>query len=205
MRGTGMAWRRPSLVSPSRRRRPSAGWGAWLAAIVLLALIVTLVVTRAGDDDDSAGEGRAAQRAQLLVFFEALDPITKDGGRVVQEGLKRSVTDLHQSKLPDAELLATAEADQAEMERVRDQLAALKAPSFLRATKTLYDHALRDYVVTARVLVAAARATGDERAALVRLAIDMGEETDDFYEQAEDALARARARLGLPPEEEPPG
>lgn len=178
-------------------------------AVVVTASSVALFVSSALDGGNGDGDGganaasgeQAEQRRALVAYEEAIDPITKEGGRIVVEGLRPGITDIRDGTFSDEQLVTMAEGWRNQMRAVRRDLLAVKAPGFLDEAVRLYEKALDGYVRTAEKLLAAARATGEERQRLVDEVAPLGEAADDVYDRAGAVIDRHRRRLGLEPTE----
>jgi type II secretory pathway pseudopilin PulG len=187
---TAMAVPRRAFRRPSVSRRFLFGS---LAGVVVVGLAAVAVQQLRSPTPDAAR--LSAERSALARYQAAIDPLARDGGRVVAQGLKLGVTDIGQSRFTDEELVTMAAGWVHELEGVRDSFAKTPAPVFLADAKWHYDHALTEYVTTAKTLGAAAQAHGDQRASLVALAVSLGEESDAVWNRARGIVQREERRL----------
>ena len=169
----------------------SLGWGA-------------VTALRSGDQDASApttstlSPTTVAERRALERFEEEMEAIAKEGGRVIQLGLKAGIGELDRGEEGEPEAFAErARAWEAELRGYRRDLAALDVPPFLRSTEPKRLEAMDGYIEIARMLSEAAFVTGDERDALLDEAVETGERADDVWEEADAAITHHRRRLGL--------
>lgn len=185
-----------ALLPPARRDR--ASFPVMLGAAVAGMLVAGLVfgVTRVADRERE-DPLIASQRRSFLSYEEAIRPIAREGGRVVQLGMKSGVVDIREGRVSDESLAVMTSGWVAEMREVRQGFAAVPAPSFLVDAKSLYLQALDQYIATGETLRRAALATDPERASLVTKAVSLGEGADKIYDRAEALLDKHRGRLGL--------
>jgi hypothetical protein len=183
-------------VAPRRRRPAWLAWGAALAPVAVLG--AAFVGALAGGDYGNATAPLPGQRQALLTFAAQFTPLAREGGQVVQLGMKGSIDDIREHLQTDAELADAAQGWARDLTRVKAGVAALDPPPFLRPAHAVYLHALDGYIAAAHVLLAATQTQGQLRAELVDVAIGIGEHTDDVYEQARGLVNRQRARLGVP-------
>lgn len=190
---------RPSRWSP-RRRSFTAAVAVGAAVPVLAAAAFAVLSERASSPTPDMASGTAApavERQALLTYEQAVEAAVQDGGFAVTQGMQPGITDITDGAFPDETLVTMASGWLATMERVRADLAAVDPPAFLVETARLYDEALGGYVEVAEALLAAAEATGTERAALVGQVPPLGERADELWDAAGAELDRHRARLGL--------
>lgn len=185
----------PWLASARANRRVRS---QLVGALLALAMLVPLLLLRPGQTARSGTSNELAQRTALDAYVVQIRPLAKEGGRVVQLGLKAGVTDIGQGRFPDDELITMASGWVAELERIRDSFADAAAPAFAADAQAIYGKALNGYVAAAKTLLAAARAHGDQRTQLVADAVSLGERTDAVYDRADALIEQHRARLGLP-------
>lgn len=185
-----------SLLGPHRRDRVSVSvlLGAAVAGMLVagMAFGITRVVSRDREDPLTA-----SKRRSFLSYEEAIRPLAREGGKVVQLGMKAGVTDIREGSYSNETLAGMASGWTAEMTEVRRRFGAVPAPSFLAEAKSLYLQALDQYVTTGEVLKRAALAAEPDRASLVTKAVSLGEGADEIYDRAEALLDEHRARFGL--------
>lgn len=177
--------------------------GAIALAFFALA-VVALVVDRSPSGPAATGPGveAAAEREAFRAYEEAVEQAVQDGGFVVTQGLQPGVADIAEGAYDDEALVTMASGWLTSIERVRGELAAVEPPEFLAEADRLFDEALAGYVEVARTLLAAAEASGDDRAALIEEVPVLGERADEQWNAAQAELDRHRERLGLSGEEQ---
>ncbi len=166
----------------------------------LTALLVGFAVTRPTDE----GLSKPQRRVLLVAYTAAVEPLAKEGGSVVVLGLKPGLTDIGQGRFPRARLVQMATGWVGALERTSTAFAAVLAPGFLTEAKANYDRSLRLYVKTAKTLLAAARAGGEQRRALVARAAERGRRADASFDRAKAIVDKFRTQLGLPTESNQP-
>lgn len=177
--------------------------GAILPAVALgvLSLLSALDSSSEPATSPTAAASEAERRA-FLEYEEAVERAVQDGGFVVTQGMQPGVADIADGAYDDETLIGMARGWTGSMERVRDELAAVEPPAFLVEVASRYDAALAAYVGVGEALVAAAEATGEERAALIEEVPPLGDRADELWERARGELDRRRDRLGLAPKGE---
>lgn len=170
------------------------------ARLLGLALVVVAVASAAtwlsferADDSRRRDERREA----VLAWERAITQPAKDGGFVIQNGMKPAVADLGRD-MP-GQTMFQAVGWVAELERVRGVFAQAVPPPSLRDAAADFDAALRMYREAAETLGAAAISAGDTRRTLLDRAVAKAQEADATYDRASAALQRIRRLLGLGP------
>jgi hypothetical protein len=174
----------------SRRRPPVLAVPA-LVLVVLLGVLLAVGALNRGDDK--------LTRHQLLSYEHRLTPIVKDGGEIVQEGLKAAITDLVQSHVtPPASIANEADRWAASLRQDRAKLAAVHpVPASLRAMHRKFLDALNGYAAAADALAVAGRAAAPGRSAALDRVHQAGQRADTVYDEASATLQQARKQLGL--------
>lgn len=170
---------------------------ALAAGVVVGAGVVMLVrgPSPAGDPDrDGTSTASPSEPAappsvspeQLAAVHDYLDevqPIAREAGRVVQEGMKPAITELSDPEGDHQQQAQGAPGWRAAMETAREDWGATTPPPALRAAHELFLDALETYTEAAERLGEAAT-DDDRRATLVEEAIELGTRGDDLYDRA---------------------
>lgn len=179
------------LAPPRRRNRWFAlGVGLGLVAPALALVALSAVSSR-------RASSLATERLAFATYEQAVERAVRDGGFVVTQGMRPGVADIAEGAYPDETLVSMASGWAGSMERVRLELSTADRPSFLVGVARRYDAALAAYVEVGEALVAAAEATGSERAARIAEVPPLGRQADELWNQAHAELERHRARLGI--------
>lgn len=174
----------------SRRVRPRLA----LALAVAMAGSVAALAIR------SPGEPSAAPAAitdAIVEFEQALDPLAREGGRVVVQGLRAGIADLYYESAEATQVAEMAEGWRDQLATIREQIAALDAPAELDQVMTLFDGAMGAYVDTAAQLIRIARSSGGDVRNRLEEVGRAGERADGMWEQARTLLLRVRQRFGV--------
>lgn len=190
-----------TLTAPPllRRRRRGFTVGIALGLMAPLALLLALSLIPGGGSSEiqSVPPEIRAQRSALATFEDALAPVVDEGAATVVYGMRPGINDIYDQRFDDATLTTMAEGWVEATQRTRDRFEALEAPAFLAETADLYRQSFDAYHETARALLAAAQAGGEERTALITQAAEHGTRADDLYDAAKAGMAQHRQRLGL--------
>ncbi len=188
-----------TLAVGSRRRPRTRGFRLGLVAGLALPLVLLGASLIGGNSSttDAPTADLAAERQALTDFEDELSPLVERGAATVVYGMRPGVTDIHQNGLDDATLVTMASGWVETMEGIRDDFAEIAPPSFLAEAASLYTDAFDAYAETARSLLAAAEASGEERQEHVTHAGEAGNRADALYDAAQADLARHRSRVGL--------
>jgi hypothetical protein len=194
------------IAAPTTRmRRPTRLVRVALACLAgaLAAGSIQLALVGGGDDGSavSRAERKAADIRSFLSYERAVQEVGERGAQVVIYGMKPGLSDIAESRLPSEVLVRMATGWARSVEQLRADLSALTPPAYLADAAAALDDAYGLYQRTAEALATAAASTGSVRAGLVEQAAALGNRADAAYDEALDALARARARLGLPEKE----
>ena len=162
--------------------------GVAIAIAFALPLALLTVALVAGRDTD---ETVATQR-----YVAAIEPLARNGGRIVIEGLRAGIGDLQRGD--DADLPRRSVAWERELGAVRDDWAALVPPGGLRAAHRRFLAAFDGYLDAAADFHEATLAEGNRRERLLRATIDGGEASDAVWDEAAAATQARLRELGLP-------
>lgn len=174
-------------------RRPIAAWlGLGIGAGALVLLIAALVAGPRSDGPSTP---------ELAAFERAAGPIVKQGGEVVELGLKVGIQDLS----TDHELAPAVVADQAnawekDLRQQRDRFAKIAAPGSLRRARAQFVAAFGEYARVAATIHLAALAREGEREKLLDLAIKRGEHADATFDAASKQVQGLRKTHGMSPD-----
>ena len=178
-------------------------------ALVIVSLASVLVATAMLADQfqspgkqpsiSAAPSAQAAARQEVLRYEEALGGPARDGGFVVQRGLKVGLAQVAGDEAANVMMQAVSWVEQ--LGRVRERFAAaatgLQQPELIAAAAA-FDEALDGYQRAAETIGAAAIAAGEPRTSLLERAAASGRAADERYEEAIELLAAARRAVGLP-------
>lgn len=184
-----------------RRRGGGFTVGVAAGAAVPLLLALGVVVAERSDPAPARTGGLGAtlttERAAFRAYETAIEPLIEQGASVVVYGMRPGVADIADGRFPDETLETMARGWVGSMERLRDSFAAVDPPRFLGEVAEGFDRSLAAYIETARAELAAARASGDERARLVERAAVLGDRADGLFDDAKAAWDGHRDRLGV--------
>ena len=144
--------------------------------------------------------GSAQRREDRLAYLRyeraALIPI-QNGGRITEQEMKPSLSELREGKLTQTAALERARAWRFAFEGIRAELSALRPPAFLGDITHKWSVAIDGYLVIATRFEDAARARGAERTRLINAAADAGNAADKLFDEAARVMQFHRRRLGL--------
>jgi hypothetical protein len=173
--------------------------GAVVAAVMVAGFAIGFVNQR-GDRSASS------RRASVTAYDRAIQQPARDGGFVIQEGLKHGLAEVAADQ-PGA-VAFQAVSWVATLEKVRSEFTAAArhlADDELRAAAADFDTALLLYKQAAETIGAAAIASGAPRTTLLERAARIGRDADRRYDAASAHLQKARRSVGLPPSDRFPG
>lgn len=180
------------VLAPRVRRNRGFAVGLAVAFVVPAASLLAASIVASRQSSSLQAERRA-----FTAYETAVERAVQDGGFVVTQGMKLGLADITEGRFPDATLMKMAGGWTRSMMQVRRKLTMVEPPTILREVARRYDAALAAYVRVGESLLAAARARGDERAALVQKVPPLGERADALWNEASAALERQRVRLDL--------
>lgn len=184
--------------SPGRGRLPlDHRLLAFLGIVVPVAVVAGIAIGSGGGSRAPVPSDSRAEQAALQRFEADLEPLIDEGAFLVAVGMRPGVTDIAEGAFADDVLVDMAEGWLRSAQRLRADFANVETPDFLTDFAKLFDLSLARYVDTAEALLAAARATGDERAKLIERVPPLGDEADELYDRAQAELQRIRERLGI--------
>ena len=186
------------MPRPQARKRQSrvqaVAFGIVVALLAATALTAVLAARDSGDDAPTL------TRQELEAYEKAVVPLLREGGQVVELGMKAGVTDLSKPGGVPAEAIAgESDAWIRVLNTVRDELALMTPPPALAEAHRLFGDALRRYVEAARIFGEAARGPAAGRQAVIDRGLDIAESADDVYDAASAIVQRWRRDLGLGP------
>lgn len=139
----------------------------------------------------------ALTAAALTAYEQAILPSLRDGGRVIEQGVKPDLGDLGSGKISGTAFADHADGFLAELERVRTAVAAVTPPSPLRPAADGFDAALARYEQAVREFKAAALTPRAGREAALAKGYATAQSADTLYDSAGAVIQRWRVRLGL--------
>lgn len=186
----------PARVGGSRRRLTSGRRALLVGGVALLVGLAgtSLVLRMRQGAADVRRERRAVQQ-----YLAALQPLAREGGRIVQQGLKAGISDIPAGRFSDEVLRRMTQSWGRELAAVRDRVAALHAPVHLREAHERFLEALDGYVRVAALLETAVRAPMQERGIAVQPAVTAGEAADRIWDRGAAVVQGRLRRLGLQP------
>lgn len=184
---------------------PRAGWRkmvvvAGAGSLALGAVTFSLMYDRPRESP-TAPTPRAPTREELEAYEAAIAEPAKQGGFVIQEGLKNGLNQVAAGTPGPVPFQAVQWVSA--LEEVRKQFnaqAGLTTDTALEPATERFDSALQLYIRTAETIGAAAIAEpGPSRETLLTRAADTGQQADKTYDGASFLLQRLRRYRGLPP------
>ncbi|HEX7168667.1 MAG TPA: hypothetical protein VF230_16925 [Acidimicrobiales bacterium] len=140
-----------------------------------------------------------ADRAELTAYERAIAAPAKEGGFVVQEGLKVGLAQVGSGNAGQVMFQAVAWVERIKTVRTEFDAAAapLTVPTLIEAAEA-FDEALVLYERTAETIGAAAIASGDPRVTLLEKAAASGKKADARYDKAMALIQSTRKALKMP-------
>jgi hypothetical protein len=180
---TAVAARRPRTV----RRSGVRAVLPW-TAVLLVAAFAGMMGLR---------DGSQTSASDVDAYVAAITPPARQGGFVIQEGMKPAVAGLGRGE--NVPVIMQAVGWVAQLKQVRADFAKAKVSGELRAAAADFDRALALYIDAAERLGSVGMAGGDVRARLLDKAVAVARQADHVYDTASGELQRVRRRHGLPP------
>lgn len=188
--------RRTKMRNASAMRR-----GALMGAVSTLAVFAVVGVLLSAHHTGTRRNQAASitvRRAELAAWESAVHPLILSAGQVVALGPRQGVQQLQGDEFSAATNHHMAEGWVASLTRLRAQVAAVHAPSFVSDAQSLLERSLAGYLAASQDLSAASTSTGQQRRSLLDSANAEGRAADQLYDRATAAIAARRASLGLP-------
>ena len=168
-----------------------------IAAAVAVGVLVGGVAAYA---TTAEGPPPKVTRDELAAYEEAVVPIVKDGGKVVQLGMKPAMDDLaHLHIVPPKVIGSEGDGWVLSLEQVRARLSRVPTPPTLREVTDYFLIALDRYTAAAREFANAARAAGSARATSLKRGVTLATSADHTYDRGSALLQAARHSVGLAP------
>jgi hypothetical protein len=189
-----------------RRPPPGPRWLQLLLAGVVLVvaagLVVILVLSATGSSGPSATASPtpAPGSAALSAYVAALRAPTSEGGQVVEQLMKPSITEFEQGQVDPATFTARARGWVLSLQKVRGEIAAIRVPPVIASAGALFGQAMDGYIHAAQVLENAASVPESQRAAALDQGRQAGRDADQVYDRAAAVVQRALRAAGLPPD-----
>lgn len=189
-----------------RIRLPKAVWvPLGLLGVVTFAAGVVTAVGGSSPDETSAtlvdGDHRTDIARAIEEYEAAVVPIVREGGKLVEVGVKVGLSDLSTEHVTAPAVVAEqAQVWRRELTALGRQLAEVTAPGDLEAAHAAFVDALRIYAEAAALVEEAARsAPGAPRDELLDRVVDAGDRADERYDEGSRLLQDLRRRSGLEP------
>lgn len=169
-----------------------------LALAVLLSSYDVLPTRAPARQAAVASDLTVERRAAIVRWQAAVQPLVLSGGQVVARGPRTGIGDIERGTLPTPVLADMASGWARRLAALKQEIAAVPTPDFLRPTQALLQEAMAGYVSASLSLLAAATATGARQTQLLDEAAAAGNAADRTYDRATAAIADWRAQLNLP-------
>jgi hypothetical protein len=135
-----------------------------------------------------------AERRAVERYDAALLPALKEGGLIIQEGVKPFLNDFRQGKIAPPQFSENADGWLHDLARVRKKVRVIKPPSGLRPAQALFDLAFQGYVNAVTVFQTATAVDANQRERVLLNGIAVAEQADKVYDQAKALLEAAKNR-----------
>jgi len=181
-------------------------WVQWGLALVVLAvaagLIVIVALSASGGGGGNAGGSPtpAPGSAALSAYVQALRAPTSEGGQVIEQLLKPSISEFASGQVDAATFTARARGWVLSLRKVKQEIDAIKVPPGIASAGPLFDQAMDAYVHTAQVLENAAAVPQEQRSAALDAGRQAGRDADAIYDRAAAVVQKALRAAGLPPD-----
>jgi len=175
-------------------------WLALAIAAVVVASAAGLAIAVSLPRGDQGTTNVHPDAAALTAYTDALRAPTSDGGRIVEQEMKPTISDFSQGQLDAASFAADARGWQLALRQVKDRIDRIVVPPAIAAAGPLFDAAMDAYIAAAKLFEQAAAAPQSQRQAAVGKGIDQARAADRQYDQAALVVQRALAAAGLQPD-----
>lgn len=170
-----------------------------MGAVVAALMVAGAAIGVIAGARDRGGEA-TVDAASIVAYEKAISGPAREGGFVIQEGLKIGLAQVAADQGGSVTFQAVSWVNQ--LENIRRQFAAagegLEDDGLKQAAKH-FDAALVLYERTAETIGAAALTDGEPRTKLLTEAAARGRAADARYDAASSQLQRVRRAAGLPP------
>lgn len=190
-------------------RRSRFPRGVWVPLGVLGAATIAAItgaVLVGGDATDSVAtaerlEAGSPQATALLRYEEQVVPLVREGGQVVEMGIKVGMADLSEDDVIAPEIVAEqARAWNVDLLRIGSELGEIEPPPALADAHTAFLAALAGYAEAAALVEQAATGeAGEERERLLDEVTLVGRQADEKYDSGARAVQAHRRANGLGP------
>jgi hypothetical protein len=170
-----------------------------LTTLVVAGAAIAIAVIASGGGKPTPAPAHAGAAA-LSAFTAALRAPTAQGGQVVEQEMKPSISDLSSGQVDGPTLMNRARSWKIAFTRVRQGIDAIAVPAGLQPARQLFDSAIDGYARAADLLFQAGAATPGGRGALLDAAIAAGRQADALYDRASALVQAALRAAGLPPD-----
>jgi len=181
-------------------------WVQWTLALVVLAvaagLVVIVALSASGGGGGAAGASPtpAPGSAVLTAYVQALRAPTSEGGQVIEQLLKPSITEFDSGQVDAATFAARARGWVLSLQKVKQEIDAIRVPPVIASAGPLFDQAMDAYIHTAQVLEQAASVPAAQRSAALDAGRQSGRDADQIFDRAAAVVQRALRAAGLPPD-----
>ncbi|MHB8510818.1 MAG: hypothetical protein ACYDCC_01450 [Actinomycetota bacterium] len=166
--------------------------GRWIAIVVTVLLTAGVVLAVIFI------KGPSADRSAVRAYYDTISPLAYEGGRVIQEEVKPSITDLEESKISPAQFRRLDASWQSEFVKIRSEFARARRVSRLNDTAAQYDIALKEYLDFFAALARDSRVSGAAaRTAAVRRSFPIGDKANADYDKAREDLKQVMRDVGM--------
>src|SRR5258708_7681019 len=181
-------------------------WVQWGLALVVLAVAAGVVLvgglrppgggggnppTPPPPPPRPAGATPAPGSGVLTAYVDALRAPTREGGQVIEQLLKPSISEFASGQVDAATFTARARGWVLSLQKVKREIDAIRVPPVIASAGPLFDQAMDGYVHTAQVLEQAAAVPEAQRAAMLDQGRQAGRDADQLYDRAAAVVQRA--------------
>lgn len=184
-----------SVAEATPRMGPSLLLAGVIAAVVMVGLSLVSPSEVAAPTIDG---GAAVPALTVAQYLDTVEPLAREGGRIVQQGMKVGITDLGSGELDGELAVDSAIAWTRQMRQVGTDWAAIVPPEELADAHAAFVGALERYIGVGLVLEEAARADAGARQPFLDLAATEGEAADDAFDEAAAAVQALMRERGEP-------
>ena len=139
-----------------------------------------------------------SERRAVVAYAAAIKPYQRAGGQVVAEEIRPRLADIEVGAVTADQFRLEAAGWKQTMEKVRRQIAAVRAPSRLHRAAALYDQAMRQYQAAIDGFVTAAGSPASQLKAAITAAVPAAQRADATYDHADRLVDAALEAVGAP-------
>jgi hypothetical protein len=157
--------------------------------VVRLFVVVAVAVVLG-----ACGHDAAAARRAVVAYADGVATPTGVARRIVDEEVRPALDDLRGGHITPDQFRSEAGSWRAQLQAVRRDVAAVKAPKKLRDASHLYDRVLREYIGAIDAWAAASYSTTAQLPAALTRGDDLAEAALDRWRDADRLVADERRR-----------